>query len=56
MSEIMETHLPCSACGSSDAVTLYDDGNTFCFSCEDYQRGNSSPLQAAKKKKSMATL
>ena len=51
MSEIMETHLPCSACGSSDAVTLYDDGHTFCFSCEDYQRGNSSPLQAAKKKK-----
>lgn len=33
MSEVVQTHLPCSACGSSDALTLYDDGHTYCFSC-----------------------
>jgi twinkle protein len=25
--------LPCTKCGSSDAVTLYDDGHTHCYSC-----------------------
>jgi len=29
-------HIPCSKCGSSDAGALYDDGHTFCFSCEQY--------------------
>lgn len=26
-------HLPCGHCGSSDALTEYDDGQTHCFSC-----------------------
>jgi len=30
------THIPCNKCGSSDAGALYDDGHTFCFSCEQY--------------------
>ena len=25
---------PCEACGSSDANATYDDGHTYCFSCE----------------------
>ena len=25
---------PCSDCGSSDACAVYDDGHTFCFSCD----------------------
>jgi twinkle protein len=29
-------HLPCEACGSSDANGLYDDGHTWCFSCGKY--------------------
>lgn len=29
-------HLPCESCGSSDANSLYDDGHTYCFSCEAY--------------------
>lgn len=28
----MKTHLPCSNCGSSDALTAYDT-HTYCFSC-----------------------
>ena len=26
-------HIPCEACGSSDANSLYDDGHQHCFSC-----------------------
>lgn len=29
-------HLPCEKCGSSDANSLYDDGHTYCFSCQTY--------------------
>lgn len=28
------SHQPCPDCGSSDALTEYDDGSTYCFSCE----------------------
>lgn len=28
-------HLPCEACGSSDANSLFDDGHQFCFSCSE---------------------
>lgn len=32
----METHRPCESCGSSDALTVYEDGHKFCFSCGKY--------------------
>ena len=32
-SELVQAHLPCDKCGSSDALALYDDGHTHCFSC-----------------------
>ena len=35
MTEILESHVPCSDCGSSDAKTIYVD-HEFCFSCEKY--------------------
>lgn len=50
MSEIVEMHLPCDTCGSSDAVSLYDDGHSYCFSCDAYTAGNESPLQRAHNK------
>lgn len=28
------SHSPCDACGSSDANAVYDDGHTYCFSCQ----------------------
>ncbi len=31
----MLTHQPCSNCGSSDALTEYDD-HTYCFSCKEF--------------------
>ena len=33
-SEPIKTHLPCPDCGSSDALTEYSDGHTYCFSCQ----------------------
>lgn len=33
MSEVVSTHQPCNDCGSSDALSTYDDGHTHCFSC-----------------------
>ena len=38
-SEIVRSKLPCDECGSSDAVAEYDDGHTYCFSCNHYERG-----------------
>ena len=29
---------PCDECGSSDALSIYDDGHTYCFSCQNYAR------------------
>ena len=29
----LKTHQPCEDCGSSDALTVYED-HTFCFSCQ----------------------
>lgn len=35
------THVPCAACGSSDANSLYSDGHQFCFACGAFVKGNS---------------
>lgn len=35
-SVIVEAHLPCPDCGSHDALSLYSDGHTYCFSCDVY--------------------
>lgn len=32
----MERHIPCDACGSSDAKCTYDDGHGYCFACNTY--------------------
>lgn len=34
-------HQPCPDCGSSDALTINDDGSTKCFSCEKYTPSNT---------------
>ena len=31
--EALKAHQPCEDCGSSDALTVYED-HTFCFSCQ----------------------
>lgn len=37
MAEFVE-HVPCAACGSSDAGALYDDGSFHCFACNHHPR------------------
>ena len=32
-------HQPCPDCGSHDALAVYSDGHTYCFSCEAYHGG-----------------
>jgi twinkle protein len=32
-------HSSCDSCGSSDANSIYDDGHSFCFSCNTNKRG-----------------
>ncbi len=34
---------PCNDCGSSDACALYEDGHTFCYSCETRHEGEAMP-------------
>ena len=36
-------HLPCASCGSSDANSMYDDGHTYCFSCNARTSGEGEP-------------
>lgn len=41
MASAVEFHLPCDSCSSSDAMTRYDDGSTYCFSCKKRSSGSS---------------
>ena len=36
-------HIACPRCGSSDANGVYDDGSTYCFSCQGFKSANVSP-------------
>lgn len=38
-------HQPCLSCGSSDALTSYDDGHTYCFSCGEYSDDNKEDTE-----------
>lgn len=40
-------HVPCEACGSSDANSLYSDGHQHCFACKAYVHGDGDdePIQ-----------
>ena len=34
--KFVKFHLPCSSCGSTDALSLNEDGSTKCFSCGEF--------------------
>jgi len=36
-STIVEQHIPCPECPSSDAYCVYDDGHGYCFSCNHFK-------------------
>ena len=37
----MATQQPCDSCGSSDAKVIYDDGHSYCFSCNTHKQNDS---------------
>ncbi len=39
-SKIVDQHIPCEDCGSSDAKCTYEDGHSFCFSCNTFTPPN----------------
>lgn len=43
MSSKQTVHLPCPDCGSSDALTEYED-HTYCFSCSKYKSYNNNNI------------
>ena len=38
-------HMPCDNCGSSDGNSLYSDGHTFCFVCQNRTGGDNDVVQ-----------
>ena len=38
-----KTHQPCESCGSSDALSIYDDGHSYCFSCQEHLNDSREP-------------
>ena len=40
---IVQSHLPCPECGSSDALSINDDGSAYCFSCTGYTKQYNNP-------------
>jgi len=56
MSEVVQTHLPCPDCGSSDALSMYEDGGTHCFSCGATHKDSPAPAPRPLKATSKALL
>jgi twinkle protein len=56
-SRVVQTHRPCPDCGSSDALTVYND-HTFCFACSMHRsaRTDEGDLQATPSLKQKAGL
>lgn len=55
MSEWTEYHLPCDACGSSDAVSVNADGWSTCFSCGN-RTNNGEPAMPTKPSKGIPVI
>lgn len=47
-SKIIEQHIPCPSCPSTDAYCTYDDGHGYCFSCLYYKAPNDEFNPSAK--------
>lgn len=43
-------HEPCTKCGSSDALSRYDDGHAYCFSCRTYFKGDNNTTNTAQRR------
>lgn len=44
MANLIKPHQPCEDCGSHDALSYYDDGSSYCFSCHSYRKGERKEI------------
>lgn len=40
-STLVSAHQPCPDCGSSDALAIFSDGHTYCYSCQKRTKGDA---------------
>lgn len=40
MANLIRPHQPCEDCGSHDAKSYYDDGSSYCFSCNKFRKAS----------------
>lgn len=45
MANLVRAHLPCEDCGSHDALSQYDDGSSYCFSCSTYRKESTKEVK-----------
>lgn len=45
MGDAVKLHQPCPDCGSHDALTYYNDGSSYCFSCNTYRKGTVKEIR-----------
>lgn len=56
-STLVSAHQPCPDCGSTDALSVYSDGHTYCFSCQKRTKGDAeAPRQPAQTTTSVTPL
>ena len=55
-SEVLHPHEPCPDCGSSDGMSIYDDGHTFCFVCKKWRAGEGEAPSPRDPKKPLPLL
>ena len=55
-SEVLHPHEPCPDCGSSDGMSIYDDGHTFCFVCKKWRAGEGDVKEHRDPKKPLPLL
>jgi twinkle protein len=55
MSQLVEVHAPCGDCGSTDALSEYDD-HSYCFSCETWKPlGDTNKMKVDKQPSDLLT-
>ena len=51
-SVVVEQHIPCEECGSSDGKCVYSDGHSYCYACQDHKFTDSEKVNTTTKPRS----
>lgn len=55
-STLVQAHQPCPDCGSSDALSVYSDGHSYCFACQKHTQGDKQSAPKATQREQVANL